>query len=147
MKLKNYKNIRDSFKFDENELYVFPVNYYDAIAFNDYLKEDYQRMEFAKDNRLSALLEYMKKRNIGEEMIKKIVISFPQILSCRDFNKQLSFIYKDEKLEGIIIKDEDNNYHAYRMKNNLRSLSENNYLLSDMSNTKDKSYKKIYYSK
>ena len=56
-------------------------------------------------------------------------------------------IYKDSILEGIIIRDQNNVPHPYRIKKNPRSITENISMVNDLVSSVDNDYKKTYYVK
>ena len=61
--------------------------------------------------------------------------------------KKILWLNKDSSIEGIIIKDEEGVNHPYRIKNNLRCITENPFMLNEMVMDSDSDYKKVYYTR
>ena len=120
-----------------------------SFAFNKYLFDNshYSKLDFNSTEMFNALIGFFEKNEVDKPTQKKIVISAPMIFSCEDFNKQLELIYKDSILEGIIIIDQNNVMHPYKIKNNFRSITENSSILNDLVISSDSDYKKVYYTK
>lgn len=146
MGLERYDALVNSFGLNEVELQIFLHNYYDSFAFNEYLNDnmDYLRLDFST---ISQLIEFFDANGIDVETRKRIVISMPMVFSCKNFEQQLRMIYKDSILEGIIIRDQNNVPHPYRIKKNPRSITENISMVNDLVSSVDNDYKKTYYVK
>ena len=149
MNIEEYKLLIEVFNLNKKELEMFLFNYYDSFAFNKYLFDNshYSKLDFNSTEMFSEIIGFFKKNEVDELTQKKIVISAPMIFSCEDFNKQLELIYKDSTLEGIIIIDQNNIMHPYKIKNNFRSITENSSILNDIVISSDRDYKKVYYTK
>ncbi len=131
--LKKYKKYIDTFGMNEKELVVFLYNYYDSYAFNDYLTNDYLEFDFNSDEFLLKLVNFFEKNNVNKEQAKEILISSPVILSCKNPEKDLNIICKDDNIEGIVVYDSEGDYHLYRKKSNsLRSIMQNSSFLEDL---------------
>ena len=131
------------------DLDIFKRNYSDAILYNAYLMycPEYISLDSLSPEKQEALVEYFKKRNLDSETCRKIIVSSPMIFYCKDFEEQLDIVYKDSEFEGIVIKDEEGKIHPYRIKNNLRSITENAFMLKEMIMFSKNDYKKVYYTK
>ena len=149
MQIEKFKLLIDTFNLTEKELIVFLHNYRDSFIFNEYLYNsfDYVKLNFLSNELIENLVTFFNENKIEKNMIKKIIISAPMIFSCDNFNQQLDIVYKDSNLEGIIIVDNENNKHPYRIKNNLRSITENQSILDDLIVSSENDYKKVYYTK
>lgn len=148
--IDKFKLLLKLYNFSKEEFITFAYNFYDAIAFNEYLWENeyYLKTDFNSPELYKKLEDFFDKKNIEINSRKKMIISTPMIFSCKDFNSQIDIIYKDSELEGIIIIDENNIKHPYRISNNYRSgIVENKSLLNDLVHTNDNNFKKVYYTK
>ena len=124
-------------------------NYCDAILYNKYLRtnEEYLALTALSKSKQLKLIEFFSSRGFKKEVAKKIIVSAPMLLYCEDFEEQLDIVYKDSSIEGIIIKDEEGVNHPYRIKNNLRCITENPFMLNEMVMDSDSDYKKVYYTR
>lgn len=147
MNLEKYKALTQKFKMSEQETILFLYNYIDSKIFNDYLDYNYYNIDFNSSELMDKLYDFFEKNNIDDLTKKRIIISSPLIFSCDNFDQQLDIIYKDNKLEGIVIFDKKNNKHCYLLKNNLRSINENKYINDDLLISDNTIYKKSYYIK
>ena len=146
MGLERYDILVNAFGLNEVELQIFLHNYCSSFAFNEYLNDnmDYLKLDFST---ISQLTEFFDVNGIDAETRKRIVISMPMVFSCKNFEQQLRMIYKDSILEGIIIRDQNNVPHPYRIKKNPRSITENISMVKDLVSSVDNDYKKTYYVK
>lgn len=146
MGLERYDILVNAFGLNEVELRIFLHNYCASFAFNEYLNDnmDYLKLDFST---ISQLIEFFDAYGIDAETRKRIVISMPMVFSCKNFEQQLRMIYKDSILEGIIIRDQNNVPHPYRIKKNPRSITENISMVKDLVSSVDNDYKKTYYVK
>lgn len=137
------------YQLTEKEISFFFYNYCDAIMYNSYLREkdEYRSVKVLTPERQLELIEFFKRKGINKETAKKILISSPMILYCDNLEEQLDFVYKDATLEGIIIIDDNGKYHPYRIKNNMRSITENPFMLDKLVMSSDSDFKKVYYTK
>ncbi|MBE6149814.1 MAG: hypothetical protein E7170_03735 [Firmicutes bacterium] len=149
MDIKKYKLLIETFSLNKKELGILLYNYYDSFAFNKYLFDNshYSNLDFNSTEMFSNLVSHFEKNCVDEDTQKKIVISSPMVFSCEDFDKQLEFVYKDSNLEGIIIIDQNDVKHPYKIKNSLRSITENSSILNDLVISSNDDYKKVYYTK
>lgn len=137
------------FGLDEAELSMFYFAYQDAVAFNKYLLEskEYINFDFESVKSYIKLFDFFELNGIDKETQKKIITQMPMILSCRDYNSQVKLIYKGGQLEGIIITDDNGVEHPYRLKKSGVSLIENKALLDDLVFSDGFDYQKSYYIK
>ena len=130
---EKYQKYIDTFKMTNKELFIFLVNYHDAVAFNDYLTEEYLKFDFNSDESLLKLISFFKNNNINEKDAKEILIASPVILSSKNPETDITVIYKEEKIEGITIRDSEGNYHKYPKNKSLRNITEESKLLENIS--------------
>ncbi len=150
-----YQKYIEAFGMSKDELLAFLINYHDSYALNDYLDADYLNFDFDSEEYLSRLVDFFKKNGVGKEQAKRILISTPLILSCKDPEGDLSLIYKGDSIEGIAIYDAEGHYHLYRKKGNtLRSIIQTTSFLEDLPvdennrlTLSDKRYEKRFYAK
>lgn len=132
--LQRYKKYVEKFDLNEDELMIFLCNYYDAVAFNNYLfhSSRYSNFDFNSDDNLLKLIDFFEGNNIDKKTAKEVFISMPMILYCDDLEKDLDLIYKGDDLEGILIYDEEGNCYPYRRIKDLGSIMQNYSLLEEL---------------
>ena len=145
----DFRELIETFNLNPSEFEIFLSNYYDSMIYNPYLyhNKDYTRLNFNTSEKIIELLLYFEESDIEIPLAKKIVISSPQVFYCTDFREQLDFVYKDSTFEGIIIEDEEGYKHPYRIKDNLRSITENSIMLEHLVLDSESDYKKVYYTR
>ena len=153
--MDKYAKYVETFGMSKDELLAFLVNYHDSYSFNSYLNVDYLNFDFDSEEYLARLVSFFRTNGVSKDQAKRILISTPLILSCKNPESDLSLIYKDDSIEGIVVYDERGDYHLYRKKSNaLRSIIPTNSFMEDLSvdennrlilsNTR---YRKKYYVK
>ena len=149
MDLKRFSYLVKALNMTSSDLRIFLTNYYDAIAFNDFLINNkcYLHARFDKPEFVEPYINYFKANGLDDLTIKNLIISIPIIFSVDDINKKLDVIYKDGEVEGVLIIDQNNEMHSYRLCNLNRSISESLYLLNNISLESDIELKKSYYTK
>ena len=137
------------YKLSDKEVKIFFHNYCDAVLYNRYLREkqEYLKLESISDKKQLELIDFLKSQNIDEKIAKKIIVSAPMLFYCEDFPEQLDFVYKDSDFEGIIIRDEEGNNHPYRIKNTMRCITENPFMLNEIVLSSESDFKKVYYTR